>query len=103
MAESQTKAKRKRTRREVFVFTPEEKKAAACVLGALLLGLLTRHYREAHPRKPPPLSERQHYQAQKAARAAAAYTRSARGRAGAPPGGTTPKPSPLPEPDEEDE
>jgi hypothetical protein len=72
--------KAKRTRRQIFVFTPQEKKAAACVVGALLLGFATREYREAHPRKPPPPSAREQYQQQRAKKAAAAYARSARAK-----------------------
>jgi hypothetical protein len=41
---------RKVLRRQVFVLTPEEKRAVACVLGAFLLGLGTMHYRAKHPR-----------------------------------------------------
>ena len=41
------------TRREIFVLTPEEKRAAACVVGAFLLGLATMHYRAKHPRPAP--------------------------------------------------
>jgi hypothetical protein len=37
-------------RRQVFVLTPEEKRAAACVVGAFLLGLGTMQYRSKHPR-----------------------------------------------------
>ncbi len=32
------------------VLTPQEKKAAVCVLGALLLGFGTKQYRESHSR-----------------------------------------------------
>ena len=47
-------------RREVFVLTPEEKRAAACVIGAFLLGLATMHYRARHPRPPPvPIAKEQ--------------------------------------------
>ena len=41
-------------RRQIFVLTPDEKKAVCCVLGALVLGLVTMHYRAAHPRPAPP-------------------------------------------------
>ena len=44
----------KKIRRQAFVLTSEEKKAIACVLGALLLGLATMHYRAHHPRPAPP-------------------------------------------------
>lgn len=95
---------RKRARREIFVFTPQEKTAAACVAGALLLGLATKHYRETHPRSPPPLSAREEYQQKKAAKAASAYARSARGQRDA--AAATPKrlsPEPLSEPDDDEE
>lgn len=45
--------------REVFVLTPDEKCAAACVVGAFLLGLATMHYRAKHPRLPPPPSAKE--------------------------------------------
>jgi hypothetical protein len=41
----------KKNRREIFVLTPEEKRAVCFVLIAFLLGLLTQHYRSAH--RPP--------------------------------------------------
>jgi len=41
-------------RRQIFVLTPDEKKAVCCVIGALLLGLATMQYRAAHPRPPVP-------------------------------------------------
>lgn len=50
------KAKRdipKPARREIFVLTPEEKKTVCVVLIAFVLGLATKHYRDAHPRFPP--------------------------------------------------
>ena len=48
------------TRRQLFVLTPDEKRATACVLGAFLLGLATMHYRADHPRKvPDPEANRQ--------------------------------------------
>lgn len=43
---------RQRARRQLFVLTPEEKRAVACVVGAFLLGLGTMHYRATHPRAP---------------------------------------------------
>ena len=47
-------------RRQVFVLTPDEKKAVACVLGVLVLGLATMRYRAAHPRSvPAPVVEEQ--------------------------------------------
>lgn len=97
------KPKRKRARRQIFVFTPEEKKAAACVVAALMLGLATKHYRETHPRTPPPLSEREQYKQKRAAKAAAAFARSARGQrdaAGAVAKRATPAPVRDPEEDE---
>ena len=45
---------RKLPRRQVFVLTPEEKRAAACVIGAFVLGLGTMFYRAKHPRPAPP-------------------------------------------------
>jgi hypothetical protein len=38
----------KEVRREIFVLTPEEKRAVCFVLIAFLLGLATKHYRTAH-------------------------------------------------------
>jgi len=74
-------AARKTIRRQIFVFTTQEKKAAAFVLAAFLLGVTVKHYRDAHPRtSPPPLSERQKYQQQRADKRAKAYARSARGQ-----------------------
>ncbi len=95
------KAKPKRLRRQIFVFTPQEKTAAACVLGALLLGIATKQYREAHPRKPPPPSARQQYEEQRAKKAAAAYARSARARGEG--GGQRQAPSPAADLDDADE
>jgi hypothetical protein len=39
----------KPARREIFVLTPEEKKAVCFVLIAFVLGLATKYYRDAHP------------------------------------------------------
>jgi hypothetical protein len=39
----------KRLRREIFVLTPEEKRALYFVLVAFVLGVAARHYRTAHP------------------------------------------------------
>ena len=39
----------KPARREIFVLTPEEKKTVCFVLIAFVLGLATKHYRDAHP------------------------------------------------------
>ena len=72
--------KTKPVRRQIFVFTAQEKKAAACVVGALLLGLATKHYRETHPRPPPKPTAREQYQQQLADKRARAYARSARGQ-----------------------
>ncbi len=83
--------------RQIFVFTPEEKKAAACVLGALLLGLATKHYRDTHPVVAPKLTPKQQYAAQRAAKAESARARSARAQREAAATAT-----PLPEVDEED-
>jgi len=92
-------ARPKPARRQIFVFTPQEKAAAACVVGALLLGFATKQYREAHPRKPPPLSARQQYQQQRAKKAAEAYARSARAERAA--GSQRSRPSPTPDEGEE--
>ncbi|MGI8436566.1 MAG: hypothetical protein ACR2NX_06625 [Chthoniobacterales bacterium] len=51
---------RKRLRRQIFVLTKEEKKAAACVLAAIILGLATKHYRETHPRPQQHLASKTH-------------------------------------------
>ncbi len=93
--------KPKRGRRQIFILTQEEKKAVACVLGALLLGLATKHYREIHPRPPPPPTAREHYAAQRAAKATAAQSRSARGQA-ARAATARSKPTPQPASEEED-
>ena len=50
---------RKPPRREIFVLTPEEKRAVVVVVGAFLLGLGTMHYRTSHPRTPPPPTVKQ--------------------------------------------
>jgi len=39
---------KRRARREIFVLTPEEKRAVGFVLIALLLGIGAKHYRELH-------------------------------------------------------
>ena len=39
----------KPARREIFILTPEEKKTICFVLIALILGLATKFYRDAHP------------------------------------------------------
>ena len=57
----------KAVRRQVFVFTPDEKRAAACVLGAFLLGLGTMYYRARHPRPAPPQTPAEQRQGTQAA------------------------------------
>ncbi len=59
--------KEKPLRRQVFVLTQEEKRIVCFVIVAFLLGLATKHYRDAHPRPVPPASA----QEQKAAKGAA--------------------------------
>ena len=39
--------------RDTIVLTPQEKKAAFCVLGAFVLGVATQQYRAMHPRVAP--------------------------------------------------
>lgn len=70
--------KAKRRPRRSFVLTPEEKRIVACVLAALLLGLVTRHYRAAHPRPPTPPTAQEERAAKAAQRVAATKARSAR-------------------------
>ena len=53
-------------RREVFVLTPDEKRAAACVIGAFLLGLATMQYRARHPRTPPAPTAQEQREAKRA-------------------------------------
>ena len=67
-------------RRQIFVFTSQEKKAAACVVGALVLGLATKFFRENNPQHPPKPSARQEYQQKRSDKRARAYARSARGQ-----------------------
>lgn len=57
------------------MLTPEEKRAAACVIGAFVLGLGTMFYRAKHPRpvSPPAAKEQQE------AKRSASRARSARG------------------------
>ncbi|HEV3409227.1 MAG TPA: hypothetical protein VG095_02960 [Chthoniobacterales bacterium] len=74
------KAQAKKVRRQIFVFTIQEKKAAAFLVAAFLLGVTVKHYRDTHPAPPPRLSERQKYQQQRAEKRAKAYARSARGQ-----------------------
>lgn len=60
------KARKKTVRRQVFVLTPDEKRAAACVIGAFLLGLGTMYYRSQNPRPPPPPSAAEQREAKRA-------------------------------------
>ena len=60
------KARKKAVRRQVFVLTPDEKRAAACVIGAFLLGLGTMYYRSQNPRPPPPASAAEQREAKRA-------------------------------------
>lgn len=60
-------------RRQVFVLTPDEKRAAACVIGAFLLGLGTMYYRARHPRAAPPPKEEQRDAKRGVGRARAAH------------------------------
>lgn len=68
------KSARKVPRRQIFILTPDEKKAAACVIGAFLLGLGTMQYRAKNPRPAPSPSEKEQ---QAAKRSAASQKRSA--------------------------
>lgn len=43
---------RKLPRRQIFVLTPEERKTAAFIFCAIVLGLAAKHYRDAHPPSP---------------------------------------------------
>ena len=59
----------KPVRRQVFVLTPDEKKAVFCVLGVLVLGIGTMKYRATHPRAvAPPAVEQQEVEATPAAK-----------------------------------
>ena len=82
--------------RQIFVLTLEEKKAVACILAALALGLATKHYRLTHPRPAPPPTAKEQYASTVAQRAAAAKSRSARRTK------ASSKP-PTPRPDDNDE
>ena len=75
--------KPKALRRQIFVLTPEEKKAAACIVAALILGVGTKQYRAEHPRPPLPATEKQQLAAKVAAKREAARARSARGQTAA--------------------
>ena len=37
-----------KSRRQIFVLTPEEKRTVVFIVGALILGLGTKHYRQKH-------------------------------------------------------
>jgi hypothetical protein len=71
---------KQRVRRQIFVLTPDEKKAVCCVLAMFCLGLATRHYRATHPRPPAPLTAKAQRAAKIEARNAAARSRSARAK-----------------------
>lgn len=70
--------KTKPPRRQIFVFTAEEKKVAAVVAAALALGFATLHYRATHPTPPRPLTAQEARAAKLAQRTAAAKARSTR-------------------------
>jgi hypothetical protein len=55
--------------RHKFVFTPEEKRVIAFVLVALLLGLGTKHYRDAHQPLPLKIEKKRAISARAHARA----------------------------------
>jgi len=82
---------RKPPRRQVFVFTPEEKRVVAVVVGAFLLGLGTMHYRAKHPRTTPALAEKE----LRAKKQSGANGRSASASPAARPSRGTPTPAPL--------
>jgi hypothetical protein len=86
-------------RREIFVFTPEEKKAGACVLAAIALGLVTMHYRATHPPANVKLTPKEEYAARRSTRSANARARSARSKATV----ASARPTPLPNDAEEEE
>jgi hypothetical protein len=83
----------KSARRQIFVLTPEEKRALLCVVAALVLGLGTMFYRAHHPRSPQPTTAKEQHQAKIAAASAKARSRTRR---------TTPAPAP-PTPEDDDE
>ncbi len=68
----------KRDRLQLLVLTAEEKKAACCVFAALVLGLVTQHYRATHPQPAPPPTAREKRAAKVAAKTVNARSRSAR-------------------------
>ena len=83
---------RKPLRRQIFVLTPEEKRAVACVVAAFLLGFGTMHYRAKHPRvEPKPTAEEQ-----RATKGAKAKTN----RPAVSPGGLRATPTPAAEDEE---
>jgi hypothetical protein len=92
------KKKGRAKRREIFVFKPEEKKAGACVLAAIALGLVTMHYRATHPPANVKLTPKEEYAARRSTRSANARARSARSKETA-----TARATPIPDGDEEDE
>jgi len=47
---------RKKERRQIFVFTAEEKRALSFVLIAFVLGVVTKHYRAKHSTPPAQLA-----------------------------------------------
>ena len=75
---------RKLPKRQIFVLTPDEKRAAACVVGAFLLGLGTMHYRAKHPRPPPEPTAKEQQAAKRAASKKRAATQAAASRAASP-------------------
>ena len=72
--------KPRKIRRQIFVFTSEEKKIVACVVAALALGVATKYYRDRHPQPPAPLTARQQFEIKRTAKANSARARSARGQ-----------------------
>lgn len=46
--------------RQIFIFTSGEKKAVSFVVAALVLGLVTKHYRDGHPQPLPPSPSKLH-------------------------------------------
>jgi hypothetical protein len=69
---------RSRNPRQIFVLTPEEKKAVCCVIAALVLGIFTQHYRATHPKPPTPPTAKEQRAAKLAQRAATSKAHSAR-------------------------
>ena len=72
--------KPKRVRRQIFVLTLDEKKAVACIVGALILGVATMRYRAAHPRVPAPPNAREQATAKRIEKTTAARSRAARSK-----------------------